>query len=43
MPVKVNTSELVIDENELNNAEDNRPTVVKVDHISMVFNMASQS
>lgn len=42
MPIKVNTSELVIDENELNNTEDNRPTVVKVDHVSMVFNMASE-
>lgn len=42
MPIKVNTSELVIDENELNNVEDNRPTVVKVDHVSMVFNMASE-
>lgn len=42
MPIKVNTSKLVIDENKLNETEDNRPTVIKVDHVSMVFNMASE-
>ena len=40
MPENVNTSELVIDQAE--EAEDNRPVMIKVDHVSMSFNMASE-
>lgn len=40
MPENVNTSELVIDR--AAEAEDNRPVMIKVDHVSMSFNMASE-
>lgn len=40
MPENVNTSELVIDQSE--EAEDNRSVMIKVDHVSMSFNMASE-
>lgn len=40
MPENVNTSELVI--NQAEEAEDNRPVMIKVDHVSMSFNMASE-
>ena len=40
MPENVNTSELVI--NQAEETEDNRPVMIKVDHVSMSFNMASE-
>ena len=40
MPENVNTSELVLQQEEA--AEDNRPVMIKVDHVSMSFNMASE-
>lgn len=42
MPENVNTSTLLFDNSETFDSADNRPTMVKVDHISMVFNMASE-
>ena len=40
MPENVNTSELVL--NQEAEPEDNRPVMIKVDHVSMSFNMASE-
>ncbi len=40
MPENVNTSELVL--NQEVELEDNRPVMIKVDHVSMSFNMASE-
>ena len=41
MPENVNTTPLSTSAN-CESSEDNRPTMVKVDHVSMVFNMASE-
>lgn len=41
MPEIVNTSVLSVDA-ETDSIEDNRPTMIKVDHVSMVFNKASE-
>ena len=41
MPEVVNTSALTV-ENEAAEAEDNRPVMIDVDHVSMSFNMASE-
>lgn len=41
MPENVNTSVLEI-QNDSELIEDDRPTMIKVDHVSMVFNMASE-
>ena len=40
MPENVNTSELVLNQDA--EPEDNRPVMIKVDHVSMSFNMASE-
>ena len=40
MPENVNTSSLAAAVEDL--SEDNRRTMVKVDHVSMIFNMASE-
>ncbi|MFQ8868186.1 MAG: ATP-binding cassette domain-containing protein, partial [Eggerthella lenta] len=40
MPENVNTSSLAAAVEDL--SEDNRQTMVKVDHVSMIFNMASE-
>lgn len=40
MPENVNTSELVL--NQEAQPEDNRPVMIKADHVSMSFNMASE-
>ena len=40
MPENVNTSELML--NQEAEPEDNRPVMIKVDHVSMSFNMASE-
>ncbi len=42
MPENVNTSALVIDGANQGDASDNRETMIKIDHVSMVFNMASE-
>lgn len=42
MPEVVNTSALVIDQGETEGAEDSRPVMIDVDHVSMSFNMASE-
>ena len=42
MPENVNTTPLGNIEQELLAIEDNRPVMIDVDHVSMVFNMASQ-
>lgn len=42
MPEKVNTSVLSFDHTANNQKKDDRPIAIKVDHVSMVFNMASE-
>ena len=42
MPENVNTSALSIDDSDSIQADDNRQTMIKVDHVSMIFNMASE-
>ena len=42
MPENVNTSALSIGDFESIEADDNRQTMIKVDHVSMIFNMASE-
>lgn len=42
MPTKVNTSALTIGNTGNNKNKDDRPIAIKVDHVSMVFNMASE-
>ena len=42
MPENVNTSALSLDSSETSKPVDNRPDMVRVDHVSMVFNMASE-
>lgn len=42
MPENVNTSALSIGDSESIQADDNRQTMIKVDHVSMIFNMASE-
>ena len=42
MPENVNTSALVIDGASQGDTSDNRETMIKIDHVSMVFNMASE-
>lgn len=42
MPTKVNTSALNFGDAANNKNKDDRPTAIKVDHVSMVFNMASE-
>ncbi len=42
MPENVNTSALVIDGANQEDANDNREIMIKIDHVSMVFNMASE-
>lgn len=42
MPTKVNTSALTIENTGNNKNENDRPIAIKVDHVSMVFNMASE-
>ena len=41
MPENVNTSVLTIDDAPKTEEVDNRETMIKIDHVSMVFNMAS--
>lgn len=42
MPENVNTSVLTIDDAPKTEEVDNRETMIKIDHVSMVFNMASE-
>lgn len=42
MPENINTSSLSMSAAEDTPSVDNRPTMIKVDHVSMVFNMASE-
>ena len=42
MPENVNTSVLTIENAEKSKENDNRETMIKIDHVSMVFNMASE-
>lgn len=42
MPENVNTSVLTIDDSSKTEEVDNRETMIKIDHVSMVFNMASE-
>ena len=42
MPENVNTSVLTIENVEKSKENDNRETMIKIDHVSMVFNMASE-
>lgn len=42
MPENVNTSALSLNGSDSNITNDNRQTMIKVDHVSMVFNMASE-
>lgn len=42
MPENVNTSTLALGETGAFDSSDERPTMIKVDHVSMVFNMASE-
>ena len=43
MPENVNTSVLTIDDASKTEEVDNRETMIKIDHVSMVFNMASEN